>query len=368
LPALLVGGCGEDEEEPPTATTVRPATGTTAAEQGPAGAAGEVVLLTHDSFAMSDEVLQQFEERTGLTVRLLKGGDAGSMLNQAILTKDNPVADVLYGVDNTFLSRALEEDLFEPYKSALLADVPDELELDSGYRVTPIDYGDVCLNYDKEQVGEGGLPVPAALRDLTGEDYEGRLVVENPATSSPGLAFLLATVAQFGEEGAGGEQGAYSWQQFWRDLVQNDVLAVPGWEEAYYSEFSGGAGEGERPLVVSYASSPVAEVLFAEEPPAEAPTGVITEGAFRQIEFAGVLKGAENIEGGKKLIEFMLDLEFQQAVPENMFVFPANEKAELPAAFLEHTTVPERPLEMDFEEIGRNRDRWIEEWTEIVGG
>jgi thiamine transport system substrate-binding protein len=357
--ALAAAGCGQDEDDSATTSAAGETTATAAGE------AGEVVLMTHDSFAMPDEVMQIFKERTGITVRLLKGGDAGAMLNQAILTKDNPVADVIFGVDNTFLSRALDEDLFEPYKSALLADVPDQLELDPGFKTTPIDFGDVCLNYDKEEVGEDGLPVPAALEDLTRQEYAGKLVVENPATSSPGLAFLLATIAEFGES----EDGSpYSWQQFWADLVKNDVLVVPGWEDAYYNEFSGGAGEGDRPLVVSYASSPVAEVLFAETPVTEAPTGVVAEGAFRQIEFAGVVKGAKNVEGGKKLLDFMLGLEFQEAVPENMFVFPANEKAKLPEAFTEHTTVAARPIEMDYEEIGSNRERWIEEWTEIVGG
>jgi thiamine transport system substrate-binding protein len=201
------------------------------------------------------------------------------------------------------------------------------------------------------------------LEDLVSQTYAGKLVVENPATSSPGLAFLLATIVEFGQE-----DSPYTWQQFWRDLKANDVLVVSGWEEAYYSEFSGGSGEGDRPLVVSYASSPPAEVIFAETPPAEAPTGVVTEGAFRQIEFAGVMKGAKNREGAEKLIDFMLSLPFQEAVPESMFVFPVNENAKLPDSFTKHTSIPEDPVEMDYLTIGENRDRWIQEWTEIVTG
>lgn len=357
-------GCGGEEQTTTTGaaedTTTAPGETTTTAGEA---VGGELVLMTHDSFAMPDEVMQAFEAEAGTKLRVLKAGDAGSMLNQAILTKDNPVADVLFGVDNTFLSRALEEDLFEPYRSALLEQVPDELELDAENRVTPIDYGDVCLNYDKEQVGGDNLPVPSALKDLVNPAYKGKLVVENPATSSPGLAFLLATVAQFGETR---EESAYTWQEFWTDLKKNEVLVVSGWEEAYYSEFSGGAGEGDRPLVVSYASSPPAEVIFAETPLTEAPTAVVTAGAFRQIEFAGILKGAKNPEAAKKLVDFMLSLEFQQAVPENMFVFPANQNAKLPETFTKHTTIPEDPVTMDFEEIGKNRERWIQEWTEIV--
>jgi thiamine transport system substrate-binding protein len=362
---LGAAGCGSEDVQtettaPPAADGAEPADETTTTE-GQAEQGGEVVLMTHDSFDIPDEVLRSFEEQYGYRVSILRSGDAGSMLNQAILTRDNPVADVIFGVDNTFLSRALDEDLFEAYASPNLEAVPEAFVLDPENRVTPIDYGDVTLNYDKETVGpDADVPVPQELRDLTQPQYRGLLVVENPATSSPGLAFLLATVAEFSEE------GDYTWQDFWRDLRANDVLAVSGWEEAYYSEFSGGSGEGDRPLVVSYASSPPAEVAFAETPLDEAPTGVVEAGAFRQVEFAGIVRGANNRAGAEALVDFMLDLEFQEAIPMSMFVFPVNEQAELPEVFTEHTTLPASPATMDIEQIGENRERWIEEWTEIV--
>ncbi|MHB9149313.1 MAG: thiamine ABC transporter substrate-binding protein [Thermoleophilia bacterium] len=318
--------------------------------------------MTHDSFAVSDDVLAAFTQETGLTVRVLNSGDAGAMLNQAILTKDNPLADVLYGVDNTFLSRALEAGLFESYAPAALDSVPDEFELDSEHRVTPIDFGDVCLNYDKKYFADKGLAVPSSLADLTRPEYRGLLVVEDPATSSPGLAFLLATIATFGEE------GDYSWKDYWGDLVANDLQIASGWEEAYYSDFSGGAGEGERPLVVSYASSPPAEVIFSEQPVDEAPTGVITDGAFRQIEFAGILAGTKAPRGARLLIDFLLSPRFQEDMPLNMFVFPVNTDATLPPEFVEYTEVPVAPLSLAPEAIEAGRERWIEEWTAIARG
>jgi thiamine transport system substrate-binding protein len=320
----------------------------------------EIVLMTHDSFAVSDDVLAAFTEETGITVRILTSGDAGTMINQAVLTKDNPVADVLFGVDNTFLSRALDADLFEPYESLGLEEVPDEFQLDPEHRVTPVDYGDVCLNYDKEYFAAADLPIPASLADLAKPEYAGLLVVEHPATSSPGLAFLLATIAEFGED------GDYTWKDFWDELVANDVFVASGWEEAYGTVFSGGAGTGDRPLVVSYASSPPAEVLFATESVEEAPTGVITDGAFRQIEFAGVLAGAKSPQGARRFIDFLLSLAFQEDMPLNMFVFPVNEEAALPSVFLENTEIPADPLSVPPDEIGTDRERWIEEWTAIV--
>jgi thiamine transport system substrate-binding protein len=322
-----------------------------------------LTLVTHDSFNISEEVLAQFEDETGITVEILRSGDAGQMVNQSILSKSNPLGDVLFGVDNTFLSRALDNDLFVVYKSPMLEYVPDELILDDEFRVTPIDYGDVCLNYDTAYFEENDLPLPESLPDLTEPAYEGLLVVENPATSSPGLAFLLTTIGVFGEE------GDYTYLDYWAALADNGVKVVNGWETAYYTEFSGSSGsEGSYPLVVSYASSPPVEVYFMEEPPESAPTGAIvaTDTCFRQIEFAGILNGTDKVEEAQQLIDFMLSLEFQEDIPLQMFVFPANEEAELPEIFVEYTSVPEEAIQVDIAEIDSNREAWVQAWTETV--
>jgi thiamine transport system substrate-binding protein len=319
----------------------------------------EIVLLTHDSFFIPDEVLAAFGNETGIPVRVLQAGDAGAMVNQAILTMDNPIADVLFGIDNTFLTRALDEDLFLPYQSPRLDVVDDRLVLDPDGRVTPIDFGDVCLNYDKAAFS-AALPVPESLRDLTDPKYRGMLVVEDPASSSPGLAFLLATIAAFPED------AAYTWKDFWEDLSNNDVLVDSGWEAAYYGSFSGGSGAGDRPLVVSYASSPPAEVIFADPPTDIAPTGVIVDGCFRQIEFAGILNGTESEQAARLLIDFMLSTEFQEAIPLNMFVFPVSDLATLPSDFVDHTTVPDAPASIDPRVIADRRSEWVQAWTEIM--
>ncbi len=364
LLAAALAGCGGSSGTGSGGGSVTMAGG--AATTPPGGAptttvtlGGEVVLMTHDSFAVSEGVLEDFTAQTGITVRVLTSGDAGAMLNQAILAKDHPLADVLYGVDNTFLSRALDAGIFEPYESPGLASVPPEFRLDLSYRATPIDYGDICVNYDKVAFG-GAIKAPATLRDLTKPEYRSKLVVENPATSSPGLAFVLSTVAEFGEA------GSYTWRDYWADLVKNDVLAVGGWEDAYYSAFSGGSGKGDRPLVVSYATSPVAEVVYAETPVTVSPTGIVAEGAFRQVEFAGVLAGAKNPEGAQRFVDFLLSSRFQEDMPLQMFVYPVNTEAALPPEFAAYAVVPERAPAIDPARIGANRDRWIEEWTSIV--
>ncbi len=324
------------------------------------GGGGTVQLVTHDSFNVSEDVLASFTEETGIEVEILQGGDAGQVVNQAVLSAGNPQGDVLFGVDNTLLSRALDADVFEPHEAEGLDAVDPSLVLDDQHRVTPIDRGDVCLNYDVAAFEESGTPVPETLADLTDEVYAGQLVVENPATSSPGLAFLLATVETFGEDG---------WTDFWEALVANDVAVASGWEAAYYGEFSGAAGsEGDRPLVVSYASSPPAEVIFAEEELDEAPTGVIEASCFQQIEFAGVLAGTDAPDEARALVDFMLSPTFQADIPLQMFVFPARTDVDLPPEFLEYTVVPEDPVTMDPARIDANREEWIDQWTSIVLG
>ncbi len=314
--------------------------------------------MTHDSFDISKAVMKQFTDETGISVEVFKAGDGGAALNQAILAKDAPLADVFYGVDNTFLSRALNNDIFIPYESPELANIPDGLKLDSKNRALPVDFGDVCLNYDKVWFAEKGLEPPQSLEDLVNPAYAGLTVVENPATSTPGLAFLLATIGHFGEDG---------YLNYWQQLKGNGTLISDGWEDAYWGQFSA-ASDGDRPIVVSYASSPPAEVYFADQPIDEAPTAaVVSDGTcFRQIEFAGILKGMKHETEAKKLLDFMLGQTFQEDIPLQMFVFPANQNAALPDVFVQHSQIPANPIVLNPDDIAEKRESWIEAWTDTM--
>ena len=315
----------------------------------------EIVLLTHESFALSEGVLDSFTDKTGIAVKLQTSGDAGTMINQAILTKDNPIADVLYGIDNTFLSRAIDSRIFTPYTAVGIENVSTQLRV-SGNDVTPIDFGDVCINYDMAALAAINLNPPERLEDLIAPDYAGMLVVEDPATSSPGLAFLMATISAY-PDGAD-----YDWRAYWAGLFANGAVIATDWSEAYYTRFT--RAGGEQPLVVSYASSPPAEVFFGEL--TEAPTGVMTEGCFKQIEYAGILKGTDHEDSAGKLIDFLLSVPVQEDIPLNMFVYPANDLAVLPKVFSDHTTFPEASVVMEPGTIEENRERWIKEWTTIA--
>jgi thiamine transport system substrate-binding protein len=319
-------------------------------------------VLTHSSFAASKTVIDAFQDANNVIIQFSSGGDAGETLSKAILSKGNPLADVLYGVDNTFMGRALASDILEPYDSPALAEIPMDLQLDRTHRLLPVDFGFIALNYDRKYFRERNLAVPRTLEDLTRPPYRSLLVVENPATSSPGLAFLLSTISRFGQG------GTYTWESFWKDLKANDVLAVNGWEEAYYNEFSA-QGKGRRPLVVSYATSPAYEVFAAAEPkPAEPPTGNILPegGTFRQVEFVGILKGSREVALARKFIDFMLSATFQADIPLQMWVYPSHPLAPLPDLFRRLAPIPTKPAVMDVATIDAKRSEWIQRWTQLV--
>ncbi len=316
-------------------------------------------VMAHDSFKASDRFVRDFERTHSCRLVILKAGDAGAVLNQALLTKNNPMADVLFGVDNTFMGRAVDGGIFEPYASPLLAEIPDELELDASHRLLPVDYGDVCLNYDRSWFSGRSLEPPARLEDLAKPAYRNLLVVENPATSSPGLAFLLTTIGAFGEDG---------FRRYWKALRDNGVLVTSGWEEAYWGQFTAAASKGTRPVVVSYATSPAAEVFFSKTPIDTPPTVAVTspKTAFRQIEFVGILKGSHSPSLARSFVDAVLSKEFQEEIPLSMFMFPANSTARLPEVFRKHARLAEAPVMLDARTISARREAWIEAWTEVV--
>ncbi|MEY2454899.1 MAG: thiamine transport system substrate-binding protein [Acidimicrobiaceae bacterium] len=315
-----------------------------------------ITLVAHDSFAVSDSVLKEFSDRTGITVNVVKGGDAGAVVNQAILTKDHPQGDVLYGIDNSLLTKGLDAGLFESYTSPELANVDTAFTLydDQERRVTPVDESDVCLNYDKRAVA------PTSLDDLTTTAFKDKVVVENPATSSTGLAFLLSTIVKYGED---------KYLDYWRALKANGVKVDDGWDQAYNNDFTlGSGGTGTRPVVVSYATSPPADVVFASPPKTTTDVGVVDDVCYRQVEFAGVLKGTAHADAAHAFIDFLLSKAFQEDMPLNMFVYPVRTGAALPPEFTAYSTKPASVHELAVDTVGQKREQWIKDWTSTVLG
>jgi thiamine transport system substrate-binding protein len=319
---------------------------------GDPSASGTVTLVTHDSWALDEKLVGQFEQESGMTVEVSAAGDAGTLVNQLVLTKDAPLGDAVFGIDNSFASRALEEGVVEEYTPAGLPEGAEQL---SG-ALTPIDQGDVCVNADEAWFEKSGLEVPKTLDDLADPKYRDLLVVTNPATSSPGLAFLLATIGAFGEDG---------FEDYWTSLADNGVKVADSWEDAYYVDFSGAGEGGGRPLALSYATSPAFTV---SEDGSESTTSALLETCFRQVEYAGVLAGSDNPEGAQALVDFLMTEDVQSALPESMYMYPADSSVQLPADWEKFAPQADAPFEVEPTEVSEHRDEWIERWTETVLG
>lgn len=301
-----------------------------------------VTVLTHDSFTISDEAKAAFEEETGMTLKTTAPGDAGMVLNQLILNKDNPTVDAVFGIDNFSAQTALDAGVIDAYVPQ-----PDPGADRRIGDLTAIDYGDVCLNADVTYFKDHDLEMPASFADLTKPEYKDLLVVTNPVTSSPGLAFLVGTIEEAGD----------NWQQYWTDLLDNGTKVADSWSDAFYTDFSASDGKGAYPLVLSYASSPAyGEGAFVTVPGT----------CVAQTEYAGVVKGAKNREGAQKFIDFMLSDRVQSEIPETMYMYPVADVA-LPSEWQTYAQRPADSLTPDPKVVG-NREAWRKEWSELREG
>ena len=342
-----VGGCTGST----TSATLGTSGGSTPAEASPSTT---VRLLTHDSFAVSKDLVEQLKDQTGITLEIVTAGDAGTMVSGAILAAGAPTADVLFGVDNTLVERARAADIFEPYQ--VTGGIDPALLAGTDGLVTPIDVSDVCINIDDAWFAERGLAIPRSLEDLRDPAYRGLLTVIDPATSSPGLAFLLSTIDRWPD----------TWPQYWMDLKANDVRVAADWTSAYQSDFT--VSGGSRPLVLSYATSPPAEIVYAQgTPPARPRSSVMTDGCFRQVEYAGVLRGTAQPQAARQVVDWLASEGVQRDVPLSMFVFPARMGIELPTVFTDFAARPTNPASLEPASIASNLDTWLRQWDAVMG-
>lgn len=325
---------------------------------GQAGGPAKVTLVAYSAFVRPD-ALDEFTSRTGIAVDVVDGGDTGEMVAKAVLTSGRPEGDVMWGIDDPNVRRALDARVFADH--ALPADLLGALDPQlTGFQpqLTPVDVGDVCVNIDRGWFAGRNVPQPTTLDDLTDARYRDLLVIENPASSAPGLAFLLATIAEYGPDGA---------PAYWAALRANGVLVVDSWTAAYEGSFSAGGGSGNRPIVVSYATSPPATIIFAADPkPAEPTTASLPATCYRVAEYAGVLRGTAHPDEAGQLLEFLVSADVQAQLPETNFVYPARLGVTLPDVFARFAPRAEHALRLDPAEVAARRAEWIEAFTRAV--
>ena len=321
---------------------------------GDGAAPTEVVLAVHDSWAMPDKLVSDFERRSGLDLQVVPSGDAGELTNKLVLTRDNPIADAAYGVDNTFASRALQEDVFAAGVEPRHTD-DFGLEGDDAAALAPVDWADVCFNVDDRWFRDHDVRPPRTADDLTEPEYRDLVAVPGAATSSPGFAFLLFTVASYGEDG---------WQDYWRRLLGNGARISAGWTEAYEGDFTA-SGKGDRPIVLSYNTSPPFTIPEGGTRPT---TSALLDTCYRQVEYAGVLAGADNADGAREVVRWLQSTEVQEALPTNMYVLPVDREARLPRDWARWAPRPDSTPSVDPARITEMRQTWIREWSDLVSG
>ena len=310
-------------------------------------------VLTHASFDVPKPLLDEFEKTAGVKLSIVKAGDAGEMLNKLILTRANPIADVVYGIDNALAGKALAAEVLAPYAGPA-ATAPSAASLPSP--LVPVDFGYVTLNADKVWFAKKGLALPTTLQDLTLPAYKNLLVVQHPATSSPGMAFLASTVAAMGDD------AAFDW---WAQMRRNGVKVAKGWTEAYYTDFS--KNGGKRPLVISYASSPAAEVFYSKVKLSEAPTVslALKGGVFQQVEGVALVKGGGQTEAAGKFIEFLRGTPVQQALQTTLWMLPATPGTPK-ADVLKHSPEPTAFDNPTADQMAQHSSAWVARWTKVV--
>ena len=334
--------------------------GTTPADPNPTLTGPSTVrLITHDSFAVSEALIADLKAKTGITLEIVTGGDAGQVVAGAILSAGAPTGDVLFGIDNSLIAKAIDAGVFESFVAPNLGNVLPTLRDDTAEdKITPIDYGDVCINMDEAWFAQNGIEMPRSLNDLKKPEYKDLLVVQDPATSSPGQAFMLATISRYGDD----------WQGYWQELRDNGVKVVGSWSEAYEGSYTAGGGNGDRPLVVSYATSPPAEIVYAADPKPVKPYSVVmTDGCYRQVEYAGVLAGTSNTAGARTVINWLLSPAVQADIPLTMFVFPALAGVIPPRVFVKFAAPVKEPLQIPSREVAEKQAQWLDEWDKVMG-
>jgi thiamine transport system substrate-binding protein len=316
---------------------------------------GTVVVATHDSWAAPKRLLRRFTRETGYAVEIVPAGDAGTLTNKLVLTKDSPIADAVYGIDNTFASRAVDEGVLADHTPEDPVPGADRYALTGAAagQLTPVDWSDVCVNVDDAWFADHDTSPPASLDDLVAPEYRDLFVTPGATTSSPGFAFLLATIGKYGEDG---------WEDYWAGLMKNGTKVTSGWSDAYEVDFTG-AGQGDRPVVVSYSSSPPFTVPEGGGRPA---TSALLDTCFRQVEYAGVVAGAANPDGAAAFVDFLTEVPFQESLPENMYVYPVNADARLPAAWARWAPAADDPWRVDPDRIADHRDEWLRAWGDLV--
>jgi len=327
---------------------------------------GVLDILTYDASGLSDELLSDFTATTGYEINLIKTGDVGSILNIMAQTKDAPQADLMLGLDNTFLAQAIQMGLLQSHMSNH-GELLDSVKISySGGLATPFDHGYVCLNYDSAVVDGVNMSVPTSLWNLTEEEWKGKVAIPSPLSSSPGRAFLTATVDYFANDVDNGTD----YTDWWYEMEGNDLIITSGWSEAYETHYSGGYGPwtdghiGDANIVVSYCHSPGVEAFFGGNYTNSVALN-LPRASFHQVEYTGIIAGAGDAQAAAAFIDYLLSEEVNANMPTQNSMYSVLKGQDLPETdgYRHHALIPEQPAEVTPTEIAEGLEDWLVEWS-----
>jgi len=309
----------------------------------------ELVVYTYDSmvseYGLGPKIIPKFEEQCNCKIKMVSKGDAGQVLTTLVLEKENPKADVVIGLDNSLIQKAIEKKVLEEFTPKNIGIVPKDIGFYKKGFLTPFDYGFIAFVFDSKKI-EAELNEFDSLLDSR---LEKKIVIQNPRTSSPGLALLFWSIEVYGDPG---------YKEFWKEFKPNILVVTDGWDES-----AGLFRAGEAPMYLSYATSPAYYAEFEDINHFLA--AEFEEGHYIQVEGIGIVKGTKNRKLAEQFIEFMLTEEAQKEIPFTQFMFPVNKNIELPKAF-EYAVMPDKKLELDPELIEEKQEEWISEWEKII--
>jgi len=318
----------------------------------------KLVVYTYSSFASwgaAPFIEEAFEKKHDVDVQFVATGDARMMLTKLLTEREagRPGADVFVGVGSVDLSMARGEDLFVPLTGEdipNLASVREDLLIDPTNSLIPYEHSYVTLVYDSQVLAVEDVPL--TFEQLLDPKYKKMLILEDPRTSSVGLAFLLWTIHQYGDPG---------YLDYWRKLLPNVLTITQGWSAAYDLFLA-----REAPIVVSFSTDTAYSVI--EEGSARYKVMLLNSQGYRSIYLMGIVKGTKQQGLCKELLDFVLSPEVQERISTTEWMFPANRKTLLPVLFYQNAVFPPDPVMVPSERIGENLDRWLLEWAGIIVG
>lgn len=327
---------------------------------------GTLKILTYDIAAFSDDMLTNFTEQTGFAVELVYTDDAGGILEIMLQTQGSPQVDLAVGLDNTYLQTALDFCLLTVNNVDTSNVDPNVMALYDGPKAVPFDQGHVCLNYDESVVDGENLTEPQTLWNLTESQWTDKTVFPSPLTSSPGRAFMVATIDYF-ENDLDPNTTAFDW---WKAMADNGATFTSGWTEAYEIHYSGGYGAwvdghlGDAAMTVSYCHSPGVEAYYGGNWTSSTSL-VLPRATFHQVEYGGLVNGGGNQEAANAFLTFLLSEDINRNMPENNLMQSVLNNATWPEeeGYRYHTDLPTLNANITTERIGQEMDDWLMAWT-----